>query len=198
MSKQPAKMSFMSPQECKSRYRVFQEINHLEQEQKVNHVIDSLVHSGHMYFMSVIFSFDPSAVGSTPDEMSDFIEHSPEITTFLDTIEANRIESPCMFIPFRALSTFLDQFPLSVIMFAKHQIRPYEFRCVHLLYKENGKHHTDTSTSFIEAFARIRDITVPMFYRVCCQFRQDENQQMTVRVRRIIESPETEEELEDL
>ena len=185
-------------QECQRRYRMFQEINHLEQEQKVNHVIDSLIHSGHMYFMSVIFSFDPSLAGSTSDEISSFIEDSSEIITFLQTIENNRIESPCMFIPFRALSAFLDQYPLTIIMFTKHQIRPNEFKCVHLLYKENGKHHTDTTSSFVDAFARIRDLTVPMFYRVCCQFRQDENQHMTVRVRRIVESSESEDELAEL
>jgi len=196
------KMNKFISKETMTRLRLSHEISELEFKQKTDIVTESLLEAKCMYIMSVVFAID----GITKDDpdRSEKIRKCPELIRFLELLVKNNMSSSCIFIPFRSINEYLEQFPLTIFLFVKHNMedcisdpqmgnveRSSDLKksskpiCDHVVYRSNGLNKVDTYKTISEAYYRISDLSKHPIKQYICQFQLLENKEYHIGVREL-------------
>ena len=211
-SSQSAKIitKFISKQdkETITRLNLSQEITEIEFKQKTDVVTESLLKAKCMYIMSIVFAVDlpndntldakhPAMYNSSKSEQ---MRRCPELVRFLELLVKNNMSSTCIFIPFRSINEYIEKFPLTILLFVKHDMKDMisgdEDRdlhstksskpiCYHLVYRSNGSNKVDTYKTITEAYARITELSKHTIQQYICQFQELENKEYYISVREL-------------
>ena len=201
---------FISKQdkETITRLNLSQEITEIEFKQKTDVVTESLLKAKCMYIMSIVFAVDlPN--GNTLDashpamyntSKSEQMRRCPELVRFLELLVKNNMSSTCIFIPFRSINEYIEKFPLTILLFVKHDMKDIisgdEDRdihstksskpiCYHLVHRSNGSNKVDTYKTITEAYARITELSKHTIQQYICQFQELENKEYYISVREL-------------
>ena len=192
---------FISKQdrETITRLNLSQEITEIEFKQKTDVVTESLLKAKCMYIMSIVFAVDlPNDVNNS--SKSEQMRRCPELVHFLQLLVKNNMSSTCIFIPFRSINEYIEKFPLTILLFVKHDMKDMisgdEDRdvhstksskpiCYHLVYRSNGSNKVDTYKTITEAYARITDLSKHTIQQYICQFQELENKEYYISVREL-------------
>ena len=201
-SKKMNKFISNETKETMTRLRLSHEISELEFKQKTDIVTESLLEAKCMYIMSVVFAID----GITKDDpdRSEKIRKCPELIRFLELLVKNNMSSSCIFIPFRSINEYLEQFPLTIFLFVKHNMkdcisdtqtgnveRSSDLKksskpiCDHVVYRSNGSNKVDTYKTISEAYYRISDLSKHPIKQYICQFHESETKEYHISVREL-------------
>ncbi len=198
---QSAKMvtKFISKQdkETITRLNLSQEITEIEFKQKTDVVTESLLKAKCMYIMSVVFAVD---IPNDNTSKSEKLRRCPELVRFLELLVKNNMSSTCIFIPFRSINEYIEKFPLTILLFVKHDMKDMisgdEDRdihstksskpiCYHLVHRSNGSNKVDTYKTITEAYDRITELSKHPIQQYICQFQELENKEYYISVREL-------------
>ena len=196
-SKMVTKFISKQDKETITRLNLSQEITEIEFKQKTDVVTESLLKAKCMYIMSIVFAVDlPDNNTSKSEQM----RRCPELVHFLELLVKNNMSSTCIFIPFRSINEYIEKFPLTILLFVKHDMKDMisgdEDRdlhstksskpiCYHLVYRSNGSNKVDTYKTITEAYARITDLSKHTIQQYICQFQELENKEYYISVREL-------------
>jgi len=196
-SKMVTKFISKQDKETITRLNLSHEITEIEFKQKTDVVTESLLKAKCMYIMSIVFAVDlPDNNTSKSEQM----RRCPELVRFLDLLVKNNMSSTCIFIPFRSINEYIEKFPLTILLFVKHDMKDMisgnEDRdihstksskpiCYHLVYRSNGSNKVDTYKTITEAYARISALSKHPIQQYICQFQELENKEYYISVREL-------------
>ena len=197
MSQTKIKTKFVSAQakETMTRLKMNHQIHELEFKRQSNKVTESLLSAKCMYMMSAVFAlalpnYDPTQYSDRKNWLNQQLLDTPELTHFLDLLIRNHTSSICIFIPFRSLNEYLEMFPLTIFLFAKHHMEEY-FNdkdneshpiCYHLVYRTNGANKVDTFKTIQDTYTRLDQLSGHTIDQFVCQFEEKEIGQYNVSV----------------
>lgn len=170
-------------QELQSRVKFSEQLQQVEFNQSTSTVTKSLLKAKQMYIMSVAFALAPWGEEITPEK----VEQSPEVVQFVDLARRNALTSKCVFIPFRSINSFLDEYPLTIFTFVKYCMNTFQPVCIHLVYREDGSNKVDTFKDFFESYAKLKEIANDGMTRMVCSFEEDEEtKELNVSVKQLV------------
>ena len=185
MSQPKLKTKFVSnnDKETLTRLSMAHRMQEMEFKQKTNIVTDSLLKAKCLYIMSVMFEIDVY----TSQSKEEGLRKSPEMIRFLDLLEKNALTSKCIFIPFRSISQYMEEYPLTIFMFVKHDMNTCQPVCHHILYRENMANKVDTYKSIFDFYHRLKELTSRRKTPLICHFDRDEDSgEYHIQVREVI------------
>ena len=190
-SKKVTKFISKETKETMTRLRLSHEISELEFKQKTDIVTESLLEAKCMYIMSVVFAID--GITKNDPDRSEKIRKCPELIRFLELLVKNNMSSSCIFIPFRSINEYLEQFPLTIFLFVKHNMedcisdekKSSKPICDHVVYRSNGSNKVDTYKTISEAYYRISDLSKHPIKQYICQFHELESKEYHISVREL-------------